>query len=130
MTIKQQGGIFGRNPTFNDVEVEGTLTTTGSLSLPADSISGDAIDGGTPTTDGLTVDTTTLVVDAANNRVGLGTATPDTKVEISDTFGTSASAIKIANASAAAVSNQGMIDFELGNSFSGLHVDVRAGAEK
>lgn len=27
MTIKQQGGIFGRNPTFNDVDVEGTLTT-------------------------------------------------------------------------------------------------------
>lgn len=76
MTIKQQGGIFGRNPTFNNVEVEGTLTTTGSLSLPADSISGDAINGGTPTTAGLTVDTTTLVVDAANNRVGVGTAAP------------------------------------------------------
>ena len=76
MTIKQQGGIFGRNPTFNDVEVEGTLTTTGSLSVPADSISGDAINGGTPTTAGLTVDTTTLVVDAANNRVGVGTAAP------------------------------------------------------
>jgi len=27
MTIKQQGGIFGRNPTFNNVDVEGTLTT-------------------------------------------------------------------------------------------------------
>ena len=25
MTIKQQGGIFGRNPTFNDVEVDGVL---------------------------------------------------------------------------------------------------------
>ena len=30
MTIKQQGGIFGRNPTFNDVEVEGDLTVGGS----------------------------------------------------------------------------------------------------
>jgi hypothetical protein len=29
MTIKQQGGIFGRNPTFNDVDVEGTLTVDG-----------------------------------------------------------------------------------------------------
>jgi hypothetical protein len=130
MTIKQQGGVFGRNPTFNDVEIEGTLTASGSISVPSDSISGDAINGGTPTTDGLTVDTTTLVVDAANNRLGFGTATPDTKVEISDTFGTSTSAVKIVNASAAAVSNQGMIDFELGNSFSGLHVDVRAGARK
>jgi len=26
MTIKQQGGIFGRNPTFNDVTVDGILT--------------------------------------------------------------------------------------------------------
>lgn len=31
MTIKQQGGIFGRNPTFNDVDVEGTLTVDGSV---------------------------------------------------------------------------------------------------
>jgi hypothetical protein len=29
MTIRQQGGIFGRNPTFNDVDVEGTLTVGG-----------------------------------------------------------------------------------------------------
>jgi len=39
MTIKQHGGIFGRNPTFNDVEVEGSLT-----SASAD-INGGAIDG-------------------------------------------------------------------------------------
>jgi hypothetical protein len=26
MTIKQQGGIFGRNPTFNNVDVDGVLT--------------------------------------------------------------------------------------------------------
>ena len=30
MTIKSQGGIFGRNPTFNDVEVDGTLTVGGN----------------------------------------------------------------------------------------------------
>lgn len=29
MTIRQQGGIFGRNPTFNDVTVDGTLTVNG-----------------------------------------------------------------------------------------------------
>ena len=55
MTIKQQGGIFGRNPTFNDVGVEGDLTLSGSLTLPNDSISGDAIDGGSATLEGLTV---------------------------------------------------------------------------
>jgi hypothetical protein len=31
MTIKQQGGIFGRNPTFNNVTIDGTLTTAGSF---------------------------------------------------------------------------------------------------
>ncbi len=30
MTIKQQGGIFGRNPTFNDVTVEGDITLDGT----------------------------------------------------------------------------------------------------
>lgn len=48
MTIKQNGGIFGRNPTFNDVDIEGTLDVSNStLILANDSISGDAIDGGT-----------------------------------------------------------------------------------
>jgi len=34
MTIKQQGGIFGRNPTFNDVDVDGTLSIAG-VAVPA-----------------------------------------------------------------------------------------------
>lgn len=39
MTIKQQGGVFGRNPTFNDVEVEGNLTVGGSsIPAPADTL--------------------------------------------------------------------------------------------
>jgi hypothetical protein len=28
MTIKQYGGVFGRNPTFNNVTVDGTGTLT------------------------------------------------------------------------------------------------------
>jgi hypothetical protein len=43
MTIRQQGGVFGRNPTFND------LTVDGSVTVPSDSITGDAINGGTAT---------------------------------------------------------------------------------
>lgn len=31
MTIRQQGGIFGRNPTFNNVSVDGDLTGTKAL---------------------------------------------------------------------------------------------------
>jgi hypothetical protein len=29
--IKNLGGVFGRNPTFNNVEVEGDLTVDGSI---------------------------------------------------------------------------------------------------
>jgi hypothetical protein len=36
MTIKQHGGIFGRNPTFNDVDVDGTLSV-GGTALPTPS---------------------------------------------------------------------------------------------
>lgn len=55
MTIKQQGGIFGRNPEFNNLTVDGTLTASGGISLPADSISGDAINGGTATPENVSV---------------------------------------------------------------------------
>ena len=48
MTIKQLGGIFGRNPTFNDVDVEGTLTVGGTYTLPTT----DGTIGQVLTTDG------------------------------------------------------------------------------
>ena len=47
MTIKQQGGIFGRNPTFNDLTVEGTLTSTGATSYTSLDIDNINIDGNT-----------------------------------------------------------------------------------
>jgi len=36
MTIKQQGGVFGRNPTFNDVTIEGDLEIDGTLKFDGD----------------------------------------------------------------------------------------------
>ncbi len=36
MTIKQNGGIFGRNPTFNDVTIEGQLTFDGDIDIGSD----------------------------------------------------------------------------------------------
>ena len=47
MTIKQQGGIFGRNPTFNDVTIDGTLTTSGALSFDEVDVDNIKIDGNT-----------------------------------------------------------------------------------
>ena len=36
MTIKQNGGVFGRNPTFNDVTIEGQLTFDGDIDVNSD----------------------------------------------------------------------------------------------
>ena len=36
MTIKQLGGVFGRNPTFNDVTIEGELTFDGDIDIGSD----------------------------------------------------------------------------------------------
>jgi hypothetical protein len=42
MTIKQYGGVFGRNPTFNDVTIEGQLTFDGDIDINTDlKVSGD-----------------------------------------------------------------------------------------
>jgi hypothetical protein len=42
MTIKQLGGVFGRNPTFNDVTIEGTLTFDGDIDINSDlKVNGD-----------------------------------------------------------------------------------------
>jgi hypothetical protein len=38
MTIKQLGGVFGRNPTFNNVTIEGTLTVIYNVDLRWDEI--------------------------------------------------------------------------------------------
>jgi filamentous hemagglutinin family protein len=31
MTIKKMGGIFGRNPTFNEVTIDGAITANGNI---------------------------------------------------------------------------------------------------
>ena len=49
MTIKQLGGVFGRNPTFNNVTIDGDLTVdgtvihTGDLTIDNINISGNTI---------------------------------------------------------------------------------------
>ena len=42
MTIKQTGGIFGRNPTFNDVDIDGDLTVAGDLTVQGTTITVDS----------------------------------------------------------------------------------------
>jgi hypothetical protein len=70
-------------PTASDV-VRGELAVdTENGRLYTENIAGSVVELGTnPTT--LAVDTDTLVVDATNNRVGIGLTSPDTKLHLSD----------------------------------------------
>lgn len=61
--IKQHGGVFGRNPTFNNVEVEGTLDVLGAMT-----VNEFASDSFELTDDGiLTESGTTRTLSAADN---------------------------------------------------------------
>ena len=77
MSIKQNGGVFGRNPTFNDVTIEGQLTFDGDIDINSDL----KVDGDLDVVGGMTVDTDALVVDKTNNRVGVNIATPLVSLE-------------------------------------------------
>lgn len=60
MSIKQNGGVFGRNPTFNDVTIEGQLTFGGDIDINSDL----KVDGDLEVTGNLTI--------ASGNGVYLG----------------------------------------------------------
>ena len=61
MSIKQNGGVFGRNPTFNDVTIDGTLTFDGDIDIDSDlKVDGDLDVTGNATVSGdLTVGSAT-----------------------------------------------------------------------
>jgi hypothetical protein len=73
MSIRQQGGVFGRNPKFNDVEVE-SLDVNGAATVGDDLNVGNGV----------------LFVDKSTGRVGVNTSTPDqiltTKAVTVDTY--------------------------------------------
>jgi len=74
----------GTVDTLAEILANGNTTGGTDISLSSSDITGTGnIDvTGTVTADGLTVDTSTLVVDATNNRVGIGTTSPDTKLHV------------------------------------------------
>lgn len=73
--IKKNGGIFGRNPTYNDVVVEGVLTLKEAQVFDNDiTINGDLTVNGTETvinTVELNVDDKNITMGAATAKVGL-----------------------------------------------------------
>lgn len=80
--------VLNQKWTLTGTEIAGTLSALGAATLGAD----------------LAVDTTTLVVDATNNRVGIGDATPDAGLDIEVTE-SAAPAVSIRNHSASGHSN-------------------------
>jgi hypothetical protein len=80
------GGIFEGNVTVN-----ADLTVSGNTDINGGTIDGTVIGGTTPAaisgttgtfSGNLTVDTDTLFVDAANNRVGIGTSSPNANFQV------------------------------------------------
>jgi hypothetical protein len=84
------------------------LGAGGTATLASATITGD-----------LTVDTSTLKVDSANNRVGIGTATPTAALDILGVFGTATGAAVIRNNSAANAANISQVQFFVSNTFGG-----------
>lgn len=74
MTIRQQGGIFGRNPTFNDVDIEGTLTVNGEPisdfgTMAQQDANNVNIDGGA--IDGVSLGTNSVVTEAQVDNINI-----------------------------------------------------------
>jgi len=78
MTIKQTGGIFGRNPSFNEVSAESVDINGGSID--GVTIGSSSAGSGSFTTltasDDVNFDSGTFFVDASADTIGIGTATP------------------------------------------------------
>jgi hypothetical protein len=92
MTIKQIGGVFGRNPTFNDVDVEGDLTVSGVVNINDINIIGNVDVTGTVTADGLTVGNSNIGSNSSHianltiaNNGHIGTAYNSTAIQITTT---------------------------------------------
>jgi hypothetical protein len=74
--------IFG-NSVSNTQSMTGSVGISGSLSVNGISTLTGALSGTSATFSGdLTVDTNTLYVDSTNNRVGIGTTSPNKKLEV------------------------------------------------
>lgn len=79
------------------------------------------------TSDGLTVDTTTLVVDETNNRVGIGTASPQQQLHISNADGAGQLRLE-KGTSSSADDGIGSIQFRTGNTTAAANIIGRTDA--
>lgn len=90
--LTMDGGVFTVANTTGNTGIGGTLNVTGAtvlsstLSAGATTLASASVTGAL-TAGSLAVDTTTLVVDAANDRVGIGTVSPAVDLHVLKTSG-------------------------------------------
>tara|TARA_R110000796_G_scaffold247056_1_gene372266 strand:- start:1652 stop:2527 length:876 start_codon:yes stop_codon:yes gene_type:complete len=90
MSIKQNGGVFGRNPTFNDVTIEGQLTFDGDIDINSDlKVDGDLeVTGDAAIGTGFTPDTQLHVYSASDLVAKFESADQFADIALKDTGGT------------------------------------------
>lgn len=106
MTIKSQGGIFGRNPTFNNVAVEGNISVEGNVDVEGS----------------LDVTGTAKV----NSFIAGATSTPQANVEIKDATG---GELRLSTSEPSMVANDvaGKITWNAPDEGSGTQANIVAG---
>lgn len=93
MTIKQNGGVFGRNPTFNDVTIEGQLTFDGDIDVSSDLTVDGKLTANEAQIDNVNIDdrkvrtssAETLLLQGGNNNIGITQANVDSDVALNIT---------------------------------------------
>ena len=112
MTIKQLGGVFGRNPTFNDVTIEGQLTFDGDIDINSDlKVDGDLDVTGTA---------------KVNSFIAGATSTPQANAEIKDATG---GELRLSTSEPSMVANDvaGKITWNAPDEGSGTQANIVAG---
>lgn len=105
-SVDAEGDVFGRNLVLTGTTTTGTTTVAGDLTVEGNTTLGDASTD-TLTFNALTlaipnnlnIDANTLYIDAANNRVGIGTSSPATTLDVNG-GGTFATGLRVGFAGA------------------------------
>jgi len=104
--LTMDGGVFTVADTTGNTGIVGTLNVTGATVLSSTLSAGATTLASASVTGALTVDTTTLVVDAANDRVGVGIAAPSTTLSV---YGAISPTIQIVNSASGTTATDGAL---------------------